>query len=84
MVSLARLREESPAQLLEHIRAVAAVIPASFLLQPAVGGRILPYEFWQVSPRSAGGGDQIAPFKPPSALDVVRPSPNQAAREISL
>ena len=48
LLSLGALRNASVAELIEHARAVASVIPLfGFYLQPAVGGRVLPYEFWR-------------------------------------
>lgn len=57
-----------------HCRAVAEVIPLfGFYLQPAVGGRVLPYSFWR---RFAEIEDvvaiKIAPFDRYKTLDVVR------------
>ena len=44
LLSLAALHDASIPELLDHARAVAAVIPLfGFYLQPAVGGRVLPY-----------------------------------------
>src|ERR1700741_4240718 len=44
LLSQAALKDESIPQLLEHARSVAEVIPIiGFYLQPAVGGRFLPY-----------------------------------------
>src|SRR5437868_13234134 len=48
LLSLADLKDETVPRLLEHARAVASVLPViGFYLQPSVGGRILPFEFWQ-------------------------------------
>ncbi len=42
--AMARASEE---QLIEHCQQVARVLPIiGFYLQPAVGGRVLPYRFW--------------------------------------
>lgn len=59
---------------IEHLRAVAEIIPVmGFYLQPAVGGRDLPYRFW----RRAAELDRlvavkIAPFDRYRTLQVVR------------
>jgi len=71
---LGALRAASTDELIEHVRAVASVIPVfGFYLQPAVGGRVLPYEFWR---RFAGIENviavKIAPFNRYQTLDVVR------------
>jgi dihydrodipicolinate synthase/N-acetylneuraminate lyase len=60
--------------MIEHVEAVAEEIPVmGFYLQPDVGGRHLPYEFWR---RFAGIEDvvaiKIAPFDRYRTLDVVR------------
>src|SRR5439155_1587553 len=44
LLSLSALASAAAPELLEHARAVASVIPLfGFYLQPAVGGRVLPY-----------------------------------------
>src|SRR5689334_10398112 len=48
LLSLGAWRTESEAEILEHCRIVADVIPLfGFYLQPAVGGRVLSYDFWR-------------------------------------
>src|SRR6266700_1093117 len=48
LLSLAALKTATEDQLLAHCRAVSGVIPIiGFYLQPAVGGRQLPYSFWR-------------------------------------
>lgn len=48
LLSLAAMREADEDALIDHCRAVAATIPVvGFYLQPAVGGRELPYSFWR-------------------------------------
>jgi len=47
LLSLGALRDSDEPTLMEHCRRVAEVIPVvGFYLQPAVGGRVLPYSFW--------------------------------------
>jgi dihydrodipicolinate synthase/N-acetylneuraminate lyase len=74
LLSLAALREASVPALLDHTHAIASIIPVvGFYLQPAVGGRLLPYEFWR---EFAGIPNvvavKIAPFNRYQTLDVVR------------
>jgi dihydrodipicolinate synthase/N-acetylneuraminate lyase len=74
MVSLAALREASVEETVGHCRELAAVLPLiGFYLQPAVGGRVLPYGFWR---RFAEIDNvlaiKIAPFNRYQTLDVVR------------
>ena len=48
LLSLGALSDGSISELLDHSRTIACVIPVmGFYLQPAVGGRLLPYEFWR-------------------------------------
>ena len=74
LLSLAALRADSVKVLIEHARRVAAIIPLiGFYLQPDVGGRVLPYEFW----KEFAGLDNVlaikmAPFNRYRTMDVVR------------
>ena len=74
LLSLAVLRDESTFELLEHSRVIASVIPVmGFYLQPAVGGRLLPYEFWrQFMEIDNVVAIKIAPFNRYQTIDVVR------------
>ena len=74
LLSLADLKDEAIPQLLEHARAVASVIPViGFYLQPAVGGRVLPYEFWrQFAEIENVVAVKIAPFDRYQTAQVVR------------
>lgn len=74
LVSLAALPRDSEAELIEHCRQVAQVLPIiGFYLQPAVGGRILTYEFWeQLCEIEQLIAIKIAPFNRYQTLDVVR------------
>jgi dihydrodipicolinate synthase/N-acetylneuraminate lyase len=74
LLSLAALNDESIPQLLEHARAVAEVIPVTgFYLQPAVGGRVLSYDFWREFAEIENVvAIKIAPFNRYQTLDVVR------------
>ena len=48
LLSLAAMRDAGEDELIAHCRAVADVLPVvGFYLQPAVGGRVLPYAFWR-------------------------------------
>jgi hypothetical protein len=74
LLSLADLKDETIPQLLEHARAISTIIPIiGFYLQPAVGGRLLPYEFWrQFVEIESVVAIKIAPFNRYQTLDVVR------------
>lgn len=74
LLSLAALPHASVDELLEHARAVAEVIPViGFYLQPAVGGRLLPYAFWRRFAEIPNVvAIKIAPFNRYQTLDVLR------------
>jgi dihydrodipicolinate synthase/N-acetylneuraminate lyase len=74
LLSLAALPNASVAELVEHARTVASVIPVfGFYLQPAVGGRVLPYEFWRKFVEIENVvAIKMAPFNRYQTLDVVR------------
>ena len=74
LLSLAALKDADDDALIAHCDAVASVVPViGFYLQPAVGGRVLPYSFWR---RFAEVDDvvaiKIAPFNRYQTIDVVR------------
>ena len=86
LLSLGALREASDDELLAHCRAVAEVIPLfGFYLQPAAGGRVLPYSFWR---RFTGIENvvaiKIAPFNRYQTLDVVRAVAESGRDDIAL
>src|SRR3954451_3679361 len=74
LLSLAAMKGAGEAELVAHCNTVASVIPVvGFYLQPAVGGRPLPYSFWR---RFADIKNvvaiKIAPFNRYQTVDVVR------------
>jgi dihydrodipicolinate synthase/N-acetylneuraminate lyase len=74
LLSLAGLPGAGVKELLDHARAVAAVIPLfGFYLQTAVGGRVLPIEFWRGFVEIENVvAIKIAPFNRYQTLDVIR------------
>jgi len=87
LLSLAELKEESIAELLEHSRCIASIIPVmGFYLQAAVGGRLLPYEFWrQFVEIENVVAIKIAPFSRYQTIDVARAvAESGRANEIAL
>ena len=74
LLSLGALAGASDAALVAHCRAVADVLPLfGFYLQPAVGGRVLSYDFWrQFAGIERAWAIKIAPFNRYQTLDVVR------------
>jgi len=74
LVSLGALHEATEDELLAHCAKISRIIPLmGFYLQPAVGGRILPYSFWRrfVEVENVVA-IKIAPFNRYQTLDVVR------------
>lgn len=74
LLSLSALKEATDTELLEHCRRVAECIPVfGFYLQPAVGGRLLSYDFWRAFAEIPNVvAIKIAPFNRYHTLDVVR------------
>ena len=74
LLSLATLKTASNAELLDHSRAIAAIVPVvGFYLQPAVGGRVLPYEFWREFAKIPEVvAIKMAPFNRYQTVEVVR------------
>jgi dihydrodipicolinate synthase/N-acetylneuraminate lyase len=74
LLSLGAMRDASVPELIAHARAVAGVIPVfGFYLQPSVGGRILPYEFWREFVEIDNVvAVKMAPFNRYQTLEVVR------------
>jgi len=87
LVSLAALQQASLEQLAAHIAEVGRVLPVfGFYLQPAVGGRVLPYAFWRMAAElECLVAVKIAPFNRYQTIDVVRAvAESGRAREIAL
>ena len=59
---------------LDFVREVASILPVmGFYLQPAVGGAVLPYEWWaQLAEIENVVAIKIAPFNRYQTLDVIR------------
>ncbi|PYT92643.1 MAG: dihydrodipicolinate synthase family protein [Acidobacteria bacterium] len=74
LLSLAAAKDLDDAALIGHCREVAAILPVmGFYLQPAVGGRVLSYNFWrQFVEIENVAAIKIAPFNRYHTLDVVR------------
>lgn len=85
LLSLSALAESSIDDLITHCRAVAQVMPMiGFYLQPAVGGRVLPYRFWREFAEIDNViAIKLAPFNRYQTLDVVR-GVCEAGREDSI
>jgi len=86
LLSLAAWHDASDAEVLQHCREVAAVLPLfGFYLQPAVGGRVLDYEFWRAFAEIENVvAIKIAPFDRYRTLDVVRAVADSGRRDVAL
>jgi hypothetical protein len=86
LVSLGALHDAPEQRLLEHCRAIGEVLPLfGFYLQPAVGGRVLRYEFWRgFAEIPQVIAIKIAPFNRYQTLDVLRAVADSGRTDISL
>ena len=86
LLSLAALREASEHELVAHCREIAGIIPvAGFYLQPAIGGRVLPYSFWRKFAEIENVvAVKIAPFNRYQTLEVMRAVTESGRADIAL
>jgi hypothetical protein len=86
LVSLAALKDAGEEQLLEHCRILGRILPLfGFYLQPAVGGRVLPYSFWRrFLALESVAAIKIAPFNRYHTLDVVRAAAESGREDVAL
>jgi hypothetical protein len=86
LLSLAALQEADEDTLLDHCRAVGEILPIiGFYLQPAVGGRVLPYRFWRrFAELESVVAIKIAPFNRYQTLDVMRALAEAGREDIAL
>lgn len=86
LLSLGAWRDQPEAEILAHCRRVARAIPLiGFYLQPAVGGRALPYAFWrQFAEIPELVAIKIAPFNRYQTIDVVRAVIDAGRDEVAL
>jgi hypothetical protein len=86
LLSLAAMKDASDEQLVAHCRAVADVIPlVGFYLQPAVGGRALPFSFWRRFAEIENvAAIKMAPFNRYQTIDVMRAVAETGRSDIAL
>ena len=74
LLSFAAFRDDDISAVVAHAGEVARVLPVfGFYLQPAVGGRRLPFEFWRrLADIENVVAIKMAPFNRYQTLDVVR------------
>jgi hypothetical protein len=83
LVSMGGLNDLSESDLIKRLEAIAEIIPVfGFYLQPAVGGRILSYDFWKDAASLPNLlAIKVAAFNRYQTLDVVRAVCASARRE---
>ena len=86
LLSLAAMKDAGDKALAAHCKAVAEVMPVvGFYLQPSVGGRVLPFEFWR---RFVEIGNvvaiKMAPFNRYHTIDVMRAVAEAGRDDIAL
>jgi dihydrodipicolinate synthase/N-acetylneuraminate lyase len=87
LLSLAALREAANPEILDHCAKIAEILPLfGFYLQPAVGGRLLDYDFWtQFLEIKNIVAIKVAPFNRYYTLDVARALANSGRQhEVAL
>jgi Dihydrodipicolinate synthetase family len=86
LLSLAALKTATEDQLLAHCNVIAEIIPlVGFYLQPAAGGRVLPYSFWRRFAEIRNViAVKIAPFNRYQTIDVVRAIAESGRDDIAL
>ncbi len=86
LVSLAALQDADENRLIEHCDILGRVMPLiGFYLQPAVGGRVLPYSFWRrFLELDAVVAIKIAPFNRYQTLDVGRAAAESGRSDVAL
>jgi dihydrodipicolinate synthase/N-acetylneuraminate lyase len=86
LLSLGAWRDAPESEILDHCRVIAETIPVfGFYLQPAVGGRILSYEFWRDFAEIPNvWAIKIAPFNRYQTIDVVRAVVESGRDDIAL
>lgn len=86
LLSLGAWHDAPESEILSHCREVANTLPVfGFYLQPAVGGRPLPYSFWRAFAEIPDViGIKIAPFNRYQTLDVIRAVADSGRHDIAL
>jgi hypothetical protein len=86
LLSLGAMRNASDAELIAHCRAISEILPlVGFYLQPAAGGRLLPYTFWRRFAEIENiVAIKIAPFNRYQTIDVIRAIAESGRNDIAL
>ncbi|SDN57270.1 Dihydrodipicolinate synthetase family protein [Psychrobacillus sp. OK028] len=83
LLSMGGLQDASEEELIARTQIVAEIIPViGFYLQPAVGGKVLSYDFWkQLANIPNVHAIKIAPFNRYQTIDVIRAVCNSERNE---
>jgi len=86
LLSLAAMKSANDDALIDHCRRVSETIPVvGFYLQPAAGGRLLPYSFWRRFAEIENiAAIKMAPFNRYQTIDVVRAVAESGRDDIAL
>lgn len=86
LLSLAAMKDATIPEMVEHCRQVSQIMPLiGFYLQPAVGGRPLPYEFWRgFAEIDNVAAIKMAPFNRYQTFDVIRAVADTGREDITL
>ena len=86
LLSLGAFQTGTESELLAHCRQIARILPIiGFYLQPAAGGRVLPYSFWRrFAEIEEVVAIKIAPFNRYQTLDVIRAVSESGRDDIAL
>lgn len=86
LLSLAAMKDATIDEMVEHCRKVSEVMPLiGFYLQPAVGGRPLPYSFWRAFAEIDNVvAIKMAPFNRYQTFDVIRAVADAGRDDITL
>jgi dihydrodipicolinate synthase/N-acetylneuraminate lyase len=86
LLSLGALQDAGNDELLAHCHTVAEILPLiGFYLQPAAGGRVLPFAFWRCFAEIENVvAIKIAPFNRYQTLEVIRAIADAGREDIAL
>ncbi len=86
LLNLGALKNASDDELIAHCREVASIIPLfGFFLQPASGGRLLPYRFWRKFVEIENVvAIKIAAFNRYQTIDVMRAVAESGRSDIAM
>jgi dihydrodipicolinate synthase/N-acetylneuraminate lyase len=86
LLSLGAWHDAPEREIIDHCRVIAEIIPVfGFYLQPAVGGRVLSYQFWREFAEIPNvWAIKIAPFSRYRTIDVVRAVVESGRDDIAL